>query len=63
MIIYEGSGNCGYKTPAVIDFGFIQPTSVVKNRSITPLHQITSENCKFLKKIGLVLKKKNYVKI
>lgn len=56
MIVYESSCDFKYKIPAIVDFNFIHPKSVVSKR---PLYKLTSENCAFLKKIGLTLKKKS----
>lgn len=58
MILYRENGVSGYKTPTMIDFDFIHPKTVVNRRpASTPLHNLTSENCEFLEKIGLKLKK------
>lgn len=59
MIIYEDTNRCGYKTPPLIDDCFIQSTAVAKKRPHTSSNKLSSENCKFLKKIGLTLKKKS----
>lgn len=57
MIIYEN--NVGYKTRSLIDYTSIQSTSVVKKRPLDSLDKLTSENCKFLKTLGLTLKRKS----
>lgn len=55
------SGHWGgeYKIPMMIDSDLIHSRkSVVKRPIKTPQRKLTKENCEYLKKIGLILKKK-----
>lgn len=60
MIIYSESDHYAdeYKAPVRIDPDFIHSKTVAVKRPITTLHNISSENCEFLKTLGLTLNKK-----
>lgn len=62
MIIYGSSDRQhaeGYKTASLNEFDFIHPRAVaVKRPAQYSLRDLASENCEFLQKLGLTLKKK-----
>lgn len=60
MLIYEEGDrhDDGYKRPSRDNFDFIHSRTVgIKRPPITQLRKLTRENCEFLRRIGLTLKK------